>query len=245
MDVIKVFKDADEIAMAALDYVLKAAVESIVQKGVFNLVLAGGSTPEKLYELLANRTGIDWSKWQFFMGDERYVPHDDERSNQKMADKTLLSKISIDASQIHAVPVAEPTVQQAAERYQEQILDYFGHDFKDPLPVFDLILLGLGSDGHTASLFPGKPALEETKKLVIESEPGVLPPPVDRITFTFPLINATHRVLFLAAGADKTEAFAQVRQDLEKPPADAVTPAGRVRPSNGELHWFVGRDMAG
>jgi 6-phosphogluconolactonase len=241
MDVIKVFKDADKIAAAAVDYVLQAASESITRKDVFNLVLAGGSTPKKLYGLLAERTDIDWSKWQFFMGDERYVPRDDERSNQKLARDTLLSKIPIKDQQVHAVPVDEPTVKQAAAMYETHIMDYF----RDSKPVFDLILLGMGSDGHTVSLFPGKLSLLEDNRLVVASKPGVLPPPVDRITFTFPLINAAHSVLFMAAGADKSEAFAQVRQDLMKAPAVAVTPAGKVRLTSGELHWFVDQAMAG
>lgn len=242
MDSVKVFTDADEIAAAAMDYVQKAAKQSIAERGVFNLVLSGGSTPRKLYELLAGQPA-DWQHWHFFMGDERYVPLDDERSNQKLADETLLSKLSINQDQIHAVPVDQPTAGQAAEAYENQIRQYFNIKNAE-VPAFDLILLGMGSDAHTASLFPGKATVQETKKLVVSSEPGVLPPPVDRVTFTLPLINAARRILFMTAGPDKAEAFRAVRRDLEQPPEQAVTPAGKVRPTNGELLWFVDRAAA-
>ena len=242
MDSIKVFANADEVAAAARDYVLEAARQSIAERGVFNLDLAGGSTPRKLYELLT-RADADWQKWHFFMGDERYVPTDNELSNQRLPDETLLSKLPIQEEQMHAVPVNQPTVQQAARLYEKQIRQYF-HG-QTGIPQFDLVLLGLGSDTHTASLFPGKPAVNETEKLVVASPPGVLPPPVDRVTFTLPLINAAHRVLFLAAGADKAEALQAVRADLEKPPDQAKTPAGKVRPVSGELLWFVDRAAGG
>ena len=239
MDIIKVFEDVDEIATAALDYVLQAAAESIDKNGVFNLVLAGGSTPEKLYRLLA-QSDADWSKWQFFMGDERFVSLTDERSNFRLVRETILNKLSISDEQVHPVSVDASSVEKAADEYEKHIQNYF----KGAQPAFDLILLGMGSDGHTASLFPGEPAISVTDRLVVASEPGVLPPPVDRVTFTFPLINAGRRVLFMAAGQDKAEVFAQVRQDLEKTPAEAITPAGKVRP-DGELHWFVDRALAG
>ena len=240
MDIIKIFENADGIAAAALDYVLQAAAESIDKNGVFNLVLAGGSTPERLYGLLA-QSDADWSKWQFFLGDERFVPLTDERSNFRLAQKSILNKLSISDEQAHPVPVDASSVEKAADEYEKHIQNYF----KDAGPAFDLILLGMGSDGHTASLFPGKPALSVTDRSVVASEPGILPPPVDRVTFTFPLINAGRRVLFMAAGQDKAEAFAQVRQDLKKTPAEAITPAGKVRPDGGELHWFVDRALAG
>jgi len=239
MDPIKAFKDADEIAAAACNYVLQAARESIAEHGVFNIVLTGGSTPKKLYELLATQTGVEWSKWHFFMGDERFVPVDDERSNQKMAQDSILSKVSLGPDQIQPVPVDQPAADQAASIYEQQILEYFGISLSDPLPAFDLILLGMGSDGHTASLFPGKLSLKETQRLVTASEPGVLPPPVERITFTLPLINAGRRVLFMAAGADKAQAFKHVCQDLTKIPQEAATPAGMVRPAAGKLLWYV------
>jgi 6-phosphogluconolactonase len=238
MNNVKIFADVDEIAAAACDYVLTAAQQSIAERGVFNFDLAGGSTPRKLYELLA-KADADWDKWQLFMGDERYVPLDDERSNYQLAHEALLSKLPIQAEQVHIVPVDEPTVEQAAERYEEQIRQHFHN--QTGVPVFDLVLLGMGSDAHTASLFPGKPAVNETKKLVTASEPGVLPPPVNRVTFTFPLINAARRVLFLVAGADKAEAFQTVQRDLEQPLEQAITPAGKVRPTAGELRWFVDR----
>ena len=242
MAVVTVFQDTDELVAAATRYVLQAAAASIAQHDVFTIALSGGSTPRKLYEKLAATEGVEWSKWQFFMGDERFVALDGAASNQKMATDALLSKIPINNDQIHAVPVDEPTPSAAAEVYTKHIAQFFG---AEQLPAFDLILLGMGSDGHTASLFPGKPALKATDTLVVASEPGVLPPPVERVSFTFPLINAAHRVLFMAAGPDKAEAFAAVQADLHKDPAEASTPAGKVRPINGELRWYVDQAAAG
>ncbi len=242
MNNIKAFGNTDELAAAAAEYVLEAARQSIKDHGTFSIALAGGSTPRKLYALLAGRDA-EWSKWQFFMSDERYVPHDDGRSNQKLANETLLNELSIDPGQIHAVPVEEPSAEQAARRYEDEIHRYFNAG-SGKRPAFDLILLGMGSDAHTASLFPGKPALEETYRLVVASKPGVLPPPVDRVTFTLPLINAARRVLFMAAGADKAEAFQKVRRDLEHSSEQTTTPAGMVCPESGELLWFVDRATA-
>ena len=242
MKYLTIFADADELAAAARDYVLAAARQSIAERGVFNFDLAGGSTPRKLYELLAAQPA-DWQHWQFFMGDERYVPLDDERSNYRLAQEAMLAKLPIRDDQVHIVPVDQPTVEQAAERYEQQIRQHF-HD-QAGVPAFDLVLLGLGSDTHTASLFPGKPAVDEAERLVVASGPGVLPPPVDRITFTLPLINAARRVLFLVAGPDKTEALQAVQRDLAGSPEAATTPAGKVRPSAGELVWFVDRAAAG
>jgi len=236
---IQVFDSTDEIARAAEEYVLAAARDSIAARGVFNLDLAGGSTPRKLYERLAERTDIDWSKWHLFMGDERFVPLDDERSNMGLVQTALLDKITIPKENVHFVPVGEPTVQAAAQAYEQEIRDHFKTEAGD-VPAFDLVLLGMGPDAHTASLFPGKAAVSETQKLVVASEAG-LQPFVERVTFTLPLIDAAKRVLFLAAGADKAEAFRTVRQDLDKPPKQAATPAGKVRPSSGELQWFVDR----
>jgi 6-phosphogluconolactonase len=241
MDSVKVFADADELATAARDYVLSAAKQSIAERGVFNLDLAGGSTPRKLYELLAAQQA-DWQNWHFFMGDERYVPLDDERSNYQLAHDALLSKLPIQSDQVHIVPVDLPAAGQVAERYEEQIRQHF--HAQTGVPAFDLVLLGLGSDTHTASLFPGKSAVKESKRLVVASEPGTVPPLVDRVTFTLPLINAARRVLFLVTGADKAEAFRAVHRDLELPPEQAATPAGKVRPTNGELLWFVDRAAA-
>lgn len=240
MDSVKVFTDADEIAAAAMDYVLNAAKQSIAERGVFNIDLAGGSTPRKLYELLPAQQA-DWQNWHFFMGDERYVPLDDERSNYRLAHDTLLSKLPIRSGQVHIVPVDRPTVDQAAGLYEEQIRRHFHGQVGTP--AFDLVLLGMGPDAHTASLFPGKAAVREAKKLVTASEAG-LPPLVERVTFTLPLINAARRVLFLVSGPDKAEAFQAVRRDLEQPPEEATTPAGKVRPAKGELRWFVDRAAA-
>jgi 6-phosphogluconolactonase len=235
LGVIKVFHDVEQLSAAAADYVARLSKEAVADRGVFRIALAGGSTPKKLYELLSSdkyKGQIDWSKWQVFFSDERFVSLDDERSNYNLAQTSLLSKVPIPASQVHAIDPQAGSVEAAAEAYEDAIKAILSEN-----QSFDLILLGLGSDGHTASLFPGNPALQETEKLVVASSPGVLPPPVDRVTFTFPLINAARNVAFLTAGADKAAMVKQAAQGGD-------IPAANVKPSSGEATWFIDQTAA-
>jgi len=227
---IKVFESIEDLSRAAADYINELSRTAITNKDVFYVTLAGGSTPKKLYELLATdyRDKIDWAKWQVFFSDERFVPLDDENSNFGLAYKTLLSKVPVPAEHVHVIHEEADSVSMAAAAYEADIKAVL----KDE--PFDLILLGLGSDGHTASLFPGKPALQETEKLVVASEPGILPPPVERITLTLPLINSAKNVAFLAAGADKTEMVKQATQGGD-------IPAAKVHLASGEAVWFIDR----
>lgn len=241
-----VLPSVDEIARRTADLMVERATKAIAQRGVFTLVLSGGSTPKKLYELLASdeyRPQINWRAVHFFMGDERFVPHDDERSNQRLADEYLLRYIPYDMNKVHKVPVSLDSASAAAIAYEHDIRSFFVSTGNTELS-FDMILLGLGSDGHTASLFPNKPAAEEAERLVVASEPGVLPPPVNRITFTFPLINSAKSIVFMAAGADKAEAFRAVQNDLDKQIDKAAVPASRVQPIKGELYWLVDSTLA-
>lgn len=220
------------VAQKAADQIVKRAQHAITDRGVFVIALSGGSTPKKLYELLASAdyvAKIDWSKVHFFVSDERFVPHSDDQSNQKLAEDNLLARIPCDRAKVHPVPVDLASPELAAAAYQKGICSVLGKK-----PVFDVILLGMGSDAHTASLFPGKDALLETKKLVTSSSPGILPPPVDRVTFTFPLINAARCVMLLTAGEDKAPALRAAKQDWDHPEEPAQTPTGSVRPQ-GEL----------
>ena len=199
------------------------------------VALAGGSTPGRLYELMSQqplRAHTDWTKWHVFWGDDRMVPPSDPNSNVLLAQQNLLARVPIPSARVHRVPTELGDPDLAAAQYEQEIRAVF-----DPkpgeVPRFDLILQGLGSDGHTASLFPGFPTLDEQERLVVGSPPGTLPPPVPRVTFTLPLINAARTVVFLVAGGDKAPIVAQVLA------GDTSLPATRVRPVDGELWWFV------
>ena len=222
----------DELAAKAADLVIETAGVAVRDRGRFTFALAGGSTPEKLYALLSGpdrRDLIDWQKTLVFVGDERLVSPDDPRSNYGMAKRTLLGLVPVPTANVFPVPTA--AADPAAE-YASILANGFGIPAGGPPPRFDLILLGLGDDGHTASLFPGKPALASTA-WVAASPPGVLPPPVDRVTFTFPVLNAARKVAFLVAGQKK----AQVVKDVLAAGADY--PAAKVRPTDGELIWML------
>jgi 6-phosphogluconolactonase len=231
--------DPDTLAARAAEHIREASVRAIAARGRFTLALAGGSTPEKAYRLLAQpqRAGsIDWSKTHLFFGDERFVPHDDPRSNYGMARRALLRSAPIPAQQVFPIPTDLATPQESAAAYARVLATFFGVEPGKDVPRFDLILLGMGDDGHTASLFPGKPALREQSAWVVATPPGVLPPPVDRVTLTFPVLNTAREVLFLVTGEKKA---APLRDVLEGAADVTVHPAAGVRPREGTLTWLV------
>ena len=189
---------------------------------LFTIALSGGSTPRRLFELLAAppwRDQIDWRRWSVFWGDERLVPLNHPDSNYLVAEQLLLNRVPIPRAQIRPVlsrSSGDPDT--VARAYAAELRGAFG-DPPGKWPVFDVILLGMGSDGHTASLFPNKPSLHEQTRWVVASPPGVLPPPVPRVTFTLPVLNAARTVLFLVAGRDKAAALAEVLAGSDQPPA--------------------------
>jgi 6-phosphogluconolactonase len=199
--------------------------------GRFYLALAGGSTPERLYELLAQppfRDGMPWHALEIFFGDERSVPPDHPDSNYGMAHRALLSKVPVTAHRM----VAESGEAEAYERLvRDRVVER-----RDGVPAFDLILLGMGKDGHTASLFPGTAALSETARLVVMNDVPQMK--TRRMTFTYPLINAAKRVWVLVPGADKREKVAECLAALKKP-GERPYPVTGVRPSHGELVWWL------
>ena len=207
------------------------ATAAIADHGKFSVALSGGSTPKSLYQLLAADPNLPWDKTYFFFGDERHVPPDDPESNYRMANEAMLSKAP--AQNVFRIP-AEMQDAAAAAGVYEQTLRSFFHLGPDEFPRFDLILLGLGPDGHTASLFPGTSALTETKKLVVAN--WVEKFNTHRITVTYPVLNNAACVMFLSAGADKASILHEV---LKNPQADL--PSQRVRPTNGGLVWMVDR----
>lgn len=205
------------------------------ERAQFTLALSGGSTPATLYQRLAQPDylhAVDWGRVHFFWGDERYVPATDPRNNYRMAYDTWLRYLPIDASHLHPMPTdcAEPA--DCAHRYEQYLRQVMGAE--EPFPRFDLILLGMGEDGHTASLFPNDPALQERTRWVTVGHAPV--EPKVRLTLTLPVLNAARRVWFLVRGESKREALQRVfhPQSGQSPP-----PAGLVRPSQGELIWWL------
>jgi 6-phosphogluconolactonase len=237
-----VCRDPDRLAVLSAMRILRLACDAIAKRGRFRIALAGGSTPERTYDLLNQPDQLpherpDWSKVDVFFSDERMVPLDDSRSNFGMANRSLLTHIP--AATVFPVPTGGRPADCAAV-YSAILAKAFGVPGDGLPPQFDLILLGLGDDGHTASLFPGAAALHENKAWVTWSPPGTLPPPVDRITFTFPTLNAAREVLFMVAGAKKAEALRDV---LAGAPVER-RPAAGVHPTAGKLFWLVDQEAA-
>jgi 6-phosphogluconolactonase len=238
---IKICKDADDLARTATDIFVEAAKQAMQTRGRFMVALTGGSTPEKTYSRLAEpSTAVNWSRAWIYVGDERCVPLDDPRSNFGMARRLLLSKVPVPVSQQFPVSTEGEPAERAAG-YAATLAHSFSVAEDAAPPPFDLILLGLGDDGHTASLFPKAPALQEQKSWVTWSPPGTLPPPVDRVTFTLPLINAGRQILFLVSGQRKTLA---VRDVLEGGASPSQRPAAGVHPADGTLTWLLDEPAA-
>jgi 6-phosphogluconolactonase len=234
---LKVFETPDLMSGAVAEYIVGLAGESIAAKGKFVIALSGGHTPDTLFTLLSSalfRDRIEWQKTFVFWGDERCVASDDERNNAHQARLFLLDKIAIPASNVYPIPV-DLSPAEAAKSYEETLKGFFGKD----APVFDLILLGLGDNGHTASLFPGTPVLRETghwvKEVYVEEQKEW------RITMTVPLINQAHNVAFLVTGKDKAAVLRTVLHGSFTPD---IYPAQLVRPADGNLIWFTDRSAA-
>lgn len=230
---VSIFPDSDSLSHAAARYIVQVANEAIVTHGRFTLALSGGSTPRKLYGMLAEepyRSQINWELVEIFWSDERCVPPDDAESNFHLAQEVMLSKLALPASQIHRVPADAPDRDAASLEYTKGMQRVFG---TDGIPNFDLIQLGMGPEAHTASLFPHQASLHEVERLVM---PVTVPkPPPPRLTFTPPLLNAAIHVLFLVTGAEKAEAVKAVIEGTLQPDE---YPAQIVQPTRGEATWM-------
>jgi 6-phosphogluconolactonase len=227
-----VVSGAERLAETAADRMTALASEAIAERGRFVLALSGGSTPRPVYRLLAQggrSLAIDWPRVELFWGDERCVPPDHPNSNYRMARRALLDGVGIPASNVHRIRGELPP-QEAAAAYRSELKAVLGQTGR-----FDLILLGLGSDGHTASLFPGTRAVEEQQQNVVAAYVEKLA--TWRITLTLPVINKARHVLFLVRGDGKAEALARVQGGEQ-------LPAGLVQPGEGTLTWIVDRDAA-
>jgi 6-phosphogluconolactonase len=229
-----------DLFQAAAEEVIRSATDAVAQRGRFTIALSGGSTPRNLYTLIAANASatLPWSQMFFFWGDERHVPPDSPDSNYRMAQEALLSKVPVPPANIFPVPAENPDAAQAAEIYEQTLRKFFAVA-PGEFPRFDLILLGMGPDGHTASLFPETPALQEKSRLVVANWVEKLGS--SRITFTLPLLNAARRVAFLVSGTDKAAALHEVLEG--KAPAEKY-PSRLVQPSEGKVIWFVDRAAA-
>jgi 6-phosphogluconolactonase len=230
-------RDIAELSRQSAERFSQLVNRSVQGSGRFTVALSGGSTPKHLYSLLASpdyKERILWNNVHLFWGDERCVPPDHPESNFGMVRESLLSKIKIPAENIHRM-AGEREPQAAAAEYEKHLQEFFGLE-SGALPRFDLILLGIGEDGHTASLFPGSDALNETERLVIS--PFVEKLNSYRLTLTLPVLNSRAEVWFLVTGASKADAVKKVLR------GSADLPAAKVQPVNGRLVWFITQDAA-
>jgi 6-phosphogluconolactonase len=234
----QIFPDADALARAAVVEVTRLAKEAVAARGIFTIALSGGSTPKKLYHLLAEDGSVPWEKTQFFFGDERHVPPDNPESNYRMVRESLLATGRVPEANVHRMRAEIANAVEVASEYEQDLRACFGPDRQlGGFPRFDLILLGMGPDGHTASLFPGSPGLEEKSRWVIANRVEKFQ--TDRLTFTFPVLDAARVVLLLVAGADKAPMIAQVLG-----PKPESHPVQRIAPRDGKKIWMLDRAAA-
>lgn len=222
-----IFADPEELALGAAEYFVARKPETVA--------LSGGSTPKLMFQILAEqfREQVAWDRIHFFWSDERHVPPDHPDSNYRMANEALLSRVPVTKSNVHRVPSENPNAAEAAAEYEQTLIETTSQS----LPQLDLILLGLGGDGHTASIFPGSDVLNETKRLV--AAPWVEKLRTYRITMTLPLLNNGASVVFLVSGAEKAQIVKEIFEGPEQYPAQAIKPA------HGELIWLLDKEAAG
>lgn len=239
MDV-RVFPDLDGLSRAALEELLRAMQDAVKQRGRFAIALSGGHTPAKLYALWAEASKhavqIPWDKVHLFWGDERFVPGTSPLSNYRMTKETLIERAPIPPQNVCPMRTDFPTPDDAAAAYESEMRKFFGN----APPALDLQLLGLGPEGHTASLFPGSAALEEKKRWALAVEAPAKPP--QRLTLTPVVLNQGRKTLFLVAGTDKREIMNALRNEPDSKPSQY--PAGRIRPPGGVL-WLLDQAAAG
>ena len=232
---IRIFDDTQKLFQGAAEEFASQAAAAVRSRGRFTVALSGGSTPRSLYGLLAQSRSLPWDKIYFFFGDERHVAPDSPESNYRMVRESLLSKIPTPAENVFRVPAENPDAREAAKTY-EQTLEQFFNTPANGFPRFDLVLLGMGPDGHTASLFPGTSALQEKSRWVVSN--WVEKFKTDRITLTLPVLNNAAVVMFLVNGQDKAQPLKEV---LEGNQSAELYPSKLVQPVDGQLIWMVDR----
>ena len=235
---IQIFPDTSALFHGAAVLFAEQAQSAIRQHGRFTVALSGGSTPKSLYGLLAKNASLPWDNVFFFFGDERHVPPTDPESNYRMARESILSKIPVPAANVFRVPAENPDANQAAASYEQALRDFFQTP-PGGFPVLDLVLLGMGPDGHTASLFPGSQALGEKSRWVVSN--WVEKFKTNRITLTLPVLDNASAVMFLVSGRDKA---AVLREVLEGTQPGTQFPSKLIRPEHGRLVWMVDQAAA-
>lgn len=229
---VRVFSDYENLSRAAAEGFVDCCSKSVAERDSFNIALSGGETPQRLYEVLASEyiDRVPWNKVNLFWSDERYVSQRDRRSNFRMFHEKLLYDINIPLENIHPMPTHRESAVDAANDYEL----YMRSVFAGRWPDIDVILLGMGADGHTASIFSGSPALDDTDKWVMAVEAPL--EPSTRLTFTLPVLNAATDVCFVVSGENKADAVNRV---LTEAVGSQSLPAARVRPDKGQLVWWV------
>jgi 6-phosphogluconolactonase len=237
---IRALTTPQELFAAAAEEVVRAATDAVAQRGRFTIALSGGSTPKSLFNLLATnaKNVLPWDRMFFFWGDERHVPPTDPDSNYRMAEETMLSKIPVAAGNVFRFAAENPDAAAVAEAYEQTLRKFFALQAGE-FPRFDLILLGMGPDGHTASLFPNTAGLQEKSRLVIANWVEKLK--TSRLSLTLPVLNAAACVTFLVSGTDKAPALHAV---LEGDAPGEQYPSKLVRPKDGKLIWLIDRAAA-
>ncbi|MBI2821307.1 MAG: 6-phosphogluconolactonase [Acidobacteria bacterium] len=233
--------DVQEISWLAGQHFVELAKESLATRGLFSVALSGGSTPKRLYSLLAGRHfqhRVPWSRLYLFWGDERFVPPDHQDSNYRMVKEALLSKVPVPVENIHPVSTDRESPEHAATEYEQTIREFFNISLGQ-FPQFDLVLLGLGTDGHTASLFPGTAVLSERRRLVAALY--VDKPQPHRLTLTVPVFNHAANVIFLVSGEGKASILKSVLQGEYQ---ENGLPAQLINPTQGRLRWIIDRGAA-
>ncbi len=235
---VRVFQDLEGLSLAAAEYFILLAKRITASRDRFAVALSGGSTPQRFYSLLGAsmyHDAVEWSRVHVFWADERCVPQGHPESNYRLAHDAFLSRIPVPADNVHRIR-GEEEPGKAAQAYEEELRNIFG---ASDAAVFDLIILGAGTDGHTASLFPGSAALDEKERLAV---PVYLEgPKMSRVTLTLAVLNRAARVLFLASGRAK----ADVVRDIIEGGGSRHYPAGQVRPPDGNVLWFIDKQAAG
>lgn len=226
-----IFASSDDLQTEVCDFISATSKKAVGARGHFSVGLSGGSVAKIVSQGLRGRSDIEWGKWHIFYCDERHVPFSNEDSTHAYIKRELLDHVPVDLSQVYVI---DPSldVPGAAEDYTRKIRKLYP---SDAMPTFDLLLLGMGPDGHTCSLFPGHPGLDEKTRICYPITDSPKPPPA-RITLTLPVLNSARCCAVIATGASKADA---VKGCLEPEAGKDPHPAGQVRPTNGDLHWFM------
>jgi 6-phosphogluconolactonase len=240
---IQIVENGEAVSRAAAEMIVSLALKKLKSEESFAVALSGGSTPKNMFAILANdaalRNQMPWDRVHFFWGDERHVAPDHTDSNYRMTNEAMLSRVPVPPENIHRIRAENPDAGKAAEEYEQELRGFFKLEMEQ-LPAFDCVFLGMGPDGHTASLFPGTKALHEPQRLVVSNWVAKLQS--YRITMTTPVLNNADIVIFLVSGEEKAE---PLRVVLEGQKQTDLLPSQLIEPTHGKLLWLVDQAAAG